>query len=243
MLYKLLVVLFLCIVAACGSNDPPSKEVYLQESWESIQVGGNVGFFHLQCDKGKTDPNNLSNGVTTSPGSSWAPIGRAIGDLSVKDGALQIYSVQPKGGYALLNPKQFPKDTPVVVETTIDLKDHPGAWIGLALIQEESDYRELSFRWSNGTMSSMLYAPCFLEVIREEKPGPKKVKIIYQPSTGFEFYVDGILIYFEPITNNGAEFVGPFYLGIYVVNVEAEAGLISPGIVEATVGEIVVSEF
>lgn len=244
MLYRSFLLFLFCALLSCSNNETPTEQVYFQESWSTFQVGGSVDFSVLQCFKGKEDPNLPSRGIVASPGASWAILGDSKGSLAVQNNTLHISSTQTAGdGYAILNPKQFPKETPVVVETTIDLKEHPGAWIGLALIQDESDYREFSLRWSGGTLYSVMYAPCFVEVMRQEIPGPKKIKIIYQPTTGFEFYVDGILVYFEPITNNGAEFVGPFYLGIYVVNIEAEAGIISSGIVEATVGEIVVSEF
>lgn len=215
------------------------------EPWsEPVALGGWVRHSSLHCRGGVTDPDLAPEG-SFAAGVNWAAFNGPIGNLSAHAGALHIDSRQDVAGYALLTNRTWPVDRPLAVQATVDLQPDNGAWLGLALISDETDYRELALYTDYqvpGRASAGVWHPCMVEWgIGSWAPGPRTLRLEYTPGAEvcWRHYVDGALLAWERCDRPGAPLVNPARVGLYIVNLLAEGQRV-PGYVRATVGPITV---
>lgn len=254
-----------CLLAACGGGAvsvmtappaaPPSQAASVpdaraalswaeqwREPWYDLVLGGRVRHSVLNCAGGVADPDQPPKAVFAN-GAAWsAPVG-VIGTAQTRDGALHIDSPQQAGGYALLSGRTWPTDRPLAVQATVTLQPDPGAWLGLALIADETDYRELALYEVGGRISAGVWHPCKADwgVAADLPAGPRTLRLEYTPGADicWRHYVDGTLVASERCSVPGAPLINPARVGLYVVNLRAEGQRI-PGLVRATVGPVVV---
>lgn len=235
------------------SSDPPvvvddrrslSWVEVLREDWATpLVTGGWVRHSGLNCRGGTVDPDQPPEG-SFAAGAAWAVFGGVSGNLAAQGGALHIDSFQHAGGYALLTGRIWPTDRPLAVQTTVDLRADPGAWLGITLIADETDYRELAVYEHGGRLRAGVWHPCMVDWgVAELEPGPRTLRLEYTPRAVicWRHYVDGRMVRAERCDAPGAPLVSPARVGIYVVNLRAE-GLKQPGWVRATVGPLIVSK-
>lgn len=222
---------------------PQWKEVYRFEWTASTTFGGWVGHNMLQCD-GPTDPDKRAGG-TSGPVADWAVLGSVVGTLQVKDGLLLINSYQHTNGYALLSHKVWDNTKPMAISTTVKVEADVNAWLGITIIADETDYRELAVYEWNGSMLVGVWKPCTIEhSVGVLTSNTHSIRIEYTPPPSdvcWTHYVDGNIVSTEKCSVLGSPLVGPARVGIYVVNLQAESKNI-PGYVRATVGPIVVEQ-
>lgn len=236
-----------CLLAACGGGAVPDARTALswaeqwREPWYDLVLGGRVRHSVLNCAGGVADPDQPPKAVFAN-GAAWsAPVG-VIGTAQTRDGALHIDSPQQAGGYALLSGRTWPTDRPLAVQATVTLQPDPGAWLGLALIADETDYRELALYEVGGRISAGVWHPCKVDWgLGTWSPGPRTLRLEYTPGADicWRHYVDGVLVVAERCSVPGAPLINPARVGLYVVNLRAEGQRI-PGLVRATVGPVVV---
>lgn len=212
------------------------------ETWQTFAPGGWVRHSLLNCNGGTVDPDKAPEN-SFAAGAAWSVFGNVMGSLDVRDGALHIDSHQHAGGYALLSGRIWPTDRPLAVQATVQLRPDPGAWLGLTLIADETDYRELALYEVGGRISAGVWHPCKIDwgVAADLQDGPRTLRLEYTPAgpVCWRHYVDGTLVASERCSVPGAPLVNPARVGLYVVNLRAE-GLRVPGLVRATVGPVVV---
>lgn len=237
-----------CLLAACGggavpdARTAPSWAEQWREPWYDLVLGGRVRHSVLNCAGGVADPDQPPKAVFAN-GAAWsAPVG-VIGTAQTRDGALHIDSPQQAGGYALLSGRTWPTDRPLAVQATVTLQPDPGAWLGLALIADETDYRELALYEVGGRISAGVWHPCKVDwgVAADLPAEPRTLRLEYTPGADicWRHYVDGTLVASERCSVPGAPLINPARVGLYVVNLRAEGQRI-PGLVRATVGPVVV---
>lgn len=222
------------VVVPAPIPEKPWKETY-RESWTTTVFGGWTNPGGLSCPT-MADPGPIDS----SPGNVW-------GDWTAGgerlNGQFVFNSYQMSSGYAVHSKKTFSKLNDILLTSTLDLFKDDGAWFGLTLLNAEGDYREISLRWDVDRLGVFLYAPCFLEYLGEVKPGPRKLQLEYSVSKSKWIYrVDDVIFYEEPFMHLGAELNGDPRIGLYIVNVKAEARLISGGWVRGTLGPVTVHE-
>jgi hypothetical protein len=221
---------------------PSYWKTSLLESWGDLKVGGWVRHSMLQCGGRLADPNQMATGSFFPAGSRWALFGNAAGSLTAADGVLHVDSLQSMGGgFAMLSAQTFDHSKALSISTLVDLKEDRGSWLGITLIQDESDYRELSLRWDGGVLYADLYAPCFVQRLGALQAGPHRITLEYHPVNGWSYLVDGVLLLVEPLDHLGANLVGDPRAGIYIVNVEVEGAGLTSGLVRADLGPLSVS--
>ncbi|WP_206689925.1 hypothetical protein, partial [Streptococcus pseudopneumoniae] len=76
---------------------------------------------------------------------------------------------------------------PLRLSGVVDLTPDRGAWLGLTLIQDESDYRELALYEAGGELRAGVWAPCFIEHLGPVAPGPRALSLEYHPVNGWTF--------------------------------------------------------
>jgi hypothetical protein len=228
--------------AASAPVDARSWVEIWREPWdEPLRLGGWVRHSALDCAGGAADPDRPPESAF-STGAAWSVFGGVIGTLQTRDGALHIDSPQQAGGYALLSDRTWPTDRPLAVQATVTLQPDPGAWLGLALIADESDYRELALYEAGGQIAAGVWHPCLIEWgVATVASGPRTLRLEYTPGEAvcWRHYIDGQMVSSERCSVPGAPLASPARAGLYVVNLRAEAQRI-PGLVRATVGSVTV---
>lgn len=220
------------------SQGEPAEHVMWSESWGALDVDGWVRHGGLVCNGSAADPDLPERNARVT--GRWGAINGAAVQraLSVVDGKLRIDYPNHTVGFAILSREKFAHTETWSLSGIVDLEHHDGAWIGLTLVADESDYREIALRWDGDSLGVWVYAPCHAYRIAELVPGPRKLELVHRPGDGWEYRVDGHLLHYEPMTNLGAALAAPARVGLYVVNVLAEAGRTPIGSVVATVGEL-----
>lgn len=219
------------------------KQAWLEPWAAPLALGGWVRHSSLHCNGGVVDPDLAPEGSFAA--GVWSAYNGPIGNLHAHAGQLHIDSFQHAGGYALLTTKTWPIDRSLAVQATVDLQPDNGAWIGLTLIADETDYRELALYTdyaTAGRISAGVWHPCLVEWgIGTWQPGPRTLRLEYTPGAPvcWRHYVDGALLSTERCDVPGAPLVNPARVGVYIVNLLAE-GQRMPGRVRATVGPITV---
>jgi hypothetical protein len=211
---------------------PAVWEPIWREDWTAAIFDGYVRHSLLRCAGQPDDPNVLRGRERFAPGATWAHFGSSPLIARPVDGHLRIV------GYtsgAVLARKTFDPARPLRVSAAIELEQAEGAWVGLTLIQDESDYREISLRWEDGRLFVDLYAPCFLQRLVEVEPGARHLALEHLPGEGWRYVVDGAEVHFEVIGHRGAELVGRPRVGVYWTTHKGGAGP-----VRATVGPVTV---
>lgn len=226
---------------------PAWQQVWL-EPWDAMHLGGWIRHSVLQCAGGRADPDQLPGSFFGVPGARWAAFGGVNGVLRAADGVLTIDSHQGGTGYAVLSWPNWSHLQPVAIETSIDLQPDPGAWLGFALIADESDYRELSVYEADGELRVGVWHPCKVQWdLARVQPGPHHLRMEYTPPPAevcWRHYVDHELVGEERCDNPGAPLVSPPRVGLYIVNIGRGAdGRKLGGYVRATVGPIVVEQY
>lgn len=176
-------------------------------------------------------------------GYDWTPFGTATGQLEAAGGALHIQSYQHGGGYALLSGRIWPVTQPLAVQTWVDLRPDPYAWLGVTLIADESDFRELALYERDGGLYAGVWSPCSIAWgVAAVAPGPRRLRIEYTPPPAvvcWRHYVDGLLVHSERCDAPGAPLANRARVGLYIVNLGAEGpGRVGPGWVRAELGPI-----
>lgn len=205
----------------------------MSEDWSAPVFGGWVRHAVLRC-AGPADPDFPRGREFQPAGATWSHFGSSAGSAWPDAGKLRIKAYS--AGAVLAWPT-FDHTRPTRVSAAVDVAQADGAWVGLTLIQDESDYREIALEWHGDQLWVELYAPCYAKRLERVEPGPRVLTLEYVPDQGWWYVVDGDDVHFEPITNLGAALVGPPRVGIYW-HVHRQR----PGPVEATVGPVVVEQ-
>lgn len=109
---------------------------------------------------------------------------------------------------------------------TAEVDPRPGSFVGVSLINNENDYREIAFNWYHpDKLGVFLYAPCRLQLLQDISPG-KHTLAITHIATGWEYLVDGVVVHFEPHTPDSILLKNP-RVGIYIVNEKKDGSVVS----------------
>lgn len=232
---------------ASASQGAPAAALW-SEDWRrplAPRLGGRVVHTVLDCQGRTADPERPAPS-SFAAGYEWAPFPAVVRGVTWEPGRLLIDDLQRPGeGWALLAHWTTPPDRPVRLTGVLELQPDRGAWLGMALIADESDYRALAMRWHGAELWAYLYAPCYAQPLARLEPGPRSLALDYTPPPApdcWRYRVDGQLLHTESCAHAGAPLQGPARPGIYAVNVEAEAGLLDAGRVRASVGPIQVQQ-
>ena len=199
-------------------NPEPDPEPELKwatawtEEWQTTVFGGWVRHSLLRCEFGDPDPNLPRTQEFNPFGATWSHFGSSGASAWIEGGKLQI------NGYtagAVLGWPTFDHTKPIRVSAVVDVEQSRGSWVGITLIQDETDYREIALEWYADGLWVELYAPCFSQRLARVDHGPRELTLEYLPSEGWRYLVDDQLIYFEPMSNLGAGLVGDPRVGIY----------------------------
>lgn len=215
--------------------DPPWRTVF-NVPWEQATVSGGV-FDREMGPECRTSPELTEFGIIGEP-TTWKTIGFPK-PFVVQNGTLIIDEIQiPGRGHALVSRDGFPHDQTFSLESTIDLKEDVGAWIGIAVLQSSRHYREISLRWDSGKLLVQRYTPCEVTTLATVQPGAKLLKLSYEPNVGWSYYVDRQLLVKEAAPEF---FKHNIYIGLYVVNVLVESQQIHEGGLRATISPLKLS--
>ncbi len=189
----------------------------------------------LRC-AGQADTEQQRGREFRPAGATWSHFSSSGGSFWVEGGALRVHT---HTAGAVLGWQTFDHTQPIRVEAPVTLEPREGAWIGLTLIQDESDYREISLQWDRGRLYVELYAPCFSQRLAEVAPGERLLSLAYDPDLGWTYSVDGKVVHVEPIDHLGAALVGSARVGIYAhVHQTVPGAALGPAV--ATVGAVTV---
>lgn len=221
---------------------PPPSPAWVElwrEDWSAPVIGGWVRHNGANCQGGQSDQSLLAGVSNVAPG-AWADFGPVAG-RTFASGAMRIDDTQRTGGWAMLNGTTFDHTEPVRLTGLVDLTPDDGAWLGLTLIQDESDYREIALYEDRGALRVGLWAPCYVRDLGAVVLGPRLLGLEYRPGVAWLYSLDGVLLHTEPVDFMGAALIGRPRVGIYAVNIGAESKRLSSGRLRATVGPLSVS--
>ena len=181
-----------------------------QQGWSSNQITGRWGT--LRTLDGSVA--GLPDVTGLGPNPSWM----------VRDGKLFFHAqpaIAPSGentdGFALISKATFPRSRPIVVEVELALtKGSLSAFVGVALIAGEGDYRELALhRRGKGQDTIDRVTPLRSNPLAKRKREVTTVRIDYHPTKGFSYFVDGLLVGKEALDHAGASFSADPHVGLY----------------------------
>lgn len=218
----------------------PGPTVAWAEDWSSESWGGWVRHAPIRCST-EADPQTGETGAQVL--GRWGFINEAAARRAISlaaGGGLRIDYPGHTVGFALLSAQRFDRGRPWRLSGEVDLRPDDGAWLGLTLIHGEGDYREIALRVHGRELWAWLYAPCHVRALAQVPPGARLLALDYDPDDGWRYWVDGVQLHHEPMGSNGADLVGDPRVGVYVVNVLAEAGLVDAGSVHARLGPLAV---
>jgi len=175
------------------------------------------------------------------PGAAWVPFGAPPKGLGWAQGALLIDDEQQPGqAWAIVHAQPLPHDRAVRISAVVDMHPDPGAFLGLALWDGEGDYAEIALYAPGGDLRVGWWTPCSWRDLAAAPPGARALQLVYTPppaETCWVALVDGVQVHAEPCSARSA-LVGPAHLGIWAVNLDAEARRKSSGRVRASVGPV-----
>jgi len=123
-------------------------------------------------------------------------------------------------GFALISKQTFPRGRRIVVEADLSLaKGSESAFVGLALIAGEGDYRELAIlrRVTGKVITDTIdrYAPLQSSMLAKRTTEVTTMRIEYDPVTGFRYLANGKLIGTEALDASGGRFFADPNVGLY----------------------------
>lgn len=198
-----------------------------REDWPSLRLAGWVSSDTGSCTAGsEADPGTASSfGAWTKP-DAWASVGYPSGAATIGQ-ALAIDDTQTVQGWALLSGTTFDHTRGIRLTGVVELQPDGGSWLGLTLHHGEGDYRELSIYEDGGRLRLGTWAPCFIRWALADVPaGPRALAIEYTPppaSICWRYYLDAVLVLAERCDDRGAQLDGPPRVGVFAVNLRAEA--------------------
>lgn len=213
------------------------------EVWASSPIlGGWVRPNGLSCDHTLADGDRPIEG-SFAAGYAWAPFGSLGGTLEARDGQLHVDLHTAAG--AIQSHHVLPHDKPLRLLATVDLKPDPGAWLGLPLFSDETDYRQivLTPTGDHSALDVWLYAPCYAERIGIAALGPRRLGLEYTPPPAeicWRYLVDGQVWREERCDHRGAPLMSPPRAALYLINLELGDRTGSGMGVRAVVGPITV---
>lgn len=215
--------------------------VVFEELWTTTRIGG---WFRDIPGPECNNPDMLSAmdfPEFISQQFDWAPIG--ISSLSghgkLENNTLVVDSVQTVHGWAMISSKYMDNKIPLRLETTVELLNDPNAWIGICLIQSHGHYREISLKWENGSLVVQRYSPCSFENIKSIPEGQHHLALEWFPEHGWRWLLNNEVILTEDLSDRSSALTNNTHVGIFCVNLGAEASKIE-GKVRATVQPVIV---
>jgi hypothetical protein len=184
-----------------------------QQAWASNNIEGKWGT--LRTLDGSVP--GLPDVTGLGPNPSWM----------ARDGKLMFHAApataaggQTTGGFALISKAAFPRSRRIVVEADLALtKGSEGAFLGVALIAGEGDYRELAlYRRADGkvvTDTIDRVTPLQSTVLARRKTDITTMRIEYDPAAGFRYYANGQLVGTEALDQSGGRFSADPNVGLY----------------------------
>ena len=127
------------------------------------------------------------------------------------------------GGWALLSRQTFARTGRIVVEADFAVTAAgPGGFAGLALIAGEGDYREIAIRYEDSKYFIKRNTPLRETVLARVTTRVSRLRIEYDPVTGFRYLVNKRVVGREAIDHEGADFAADPGVGLYFAG---EAGV------------------
>jgi hypothetical protein len=223
---------------------PPGSTLAFEELWEPrtavTGVFGVVTTHELKTTADKSDPQQAWAGNTIR--GKWGTLHTLDGSVPglpnvtglgpnpswmTREGKLHFHAGLATGeggrdthGFALISQASFPRNRPIVVEADVSLtKGSEGAFVGVALIAGEGDFRELAlFRRASGkavTDTIDRYTPLQSNTLARRTTDVTTMRIEYDPVSGFRYYANGQLIGKEALDHSGGRFSADPNVGLY----------------------------
>ena len=127
------------------------------------------------------------------------------------------------GGWALISRQTFARTGRIVVEADFAVTAAgPGGFAGLALIAGEGDYREIAIRYEDSKYFVKRNTPLRETVLARVKTRTSRLRIEYDPVTGFRYLVNNRVVGREAIDHEAADFAADPGVGLYFAG---EAGV------------------
>lgn len=237
----------LAAFVACGggqSDSPPTWREAWSERWSALSLGAEIDHPQPDCKGSTADPDvpvyDAFVGLDPTA-ATWARIGPVNG-LSVGGGSLRVTNLQRDTGWALNSYRSFDHTRPLRLSGTVDLQIDRSAWVGLALIVDEADYREIAIYEQGGSLHAGIWAPCHSRPLAPVATGPRRITLEYTPPPAaicWRYFVDNMLLAEERCDSDEAPLRAPVRAGLYFVNMITES-LSQEGSVRAEVGPLIV---
>lgn len=235
------------VLAACGGGQSASQATWREawsERWAALSLGAEIDHPQPDCKGSTADPDvpvyDAFAGLDPSA-ATWARIGPVNG-LAAGGGQLRVSNLLRDTGWALNSYRSFDPTRPIRLSGTVDLQVDAGAWVGLALIVDEADYREIVVYEQNGSLRAGIWAPCHIRPLVPVATGPRRIRLEYTPPPAlicWRYFIDDALLAEERCDSDGAPLRAPARAGLYIVNTITEV-LSQQGSVRAEVGPLLV---
>lgn len=138
-------------------------------------------------------------------------------------------------GFALLSKERFELGEKLTATLDADLAPVHGSFIGVSLINNENDYREVALnQYYPDKLGVFLYAPCRLQLLKDVPLNGRYVLSISHTASGWEYLVNGEVIHFEPHTPDSILLKNP-RVGIYIVNEKKDGSIVSGNLYDVKV--------
>lgn len=214
--------------------EPALWEAVWSEDWSAPVFGGWVRHTILSCQFGDPDPDRLRGREFRGADATWSYFSSTAASAWPDSGVLRIKGYSAG---AILGWPTFDRTRQLRLTAVVDLVQSEASWVGLTLIQDESDYREIALEWYGDGLWVELYAPCYAQRLARVEPGPRQLTLQYEPGVGWRYIVDDVEVHFEPMNHRNAQLAGDPRAGIYWHVHRRQAGP-----VEATVGPLKVEQ-
>lgn len=205
-------------------SPPPVTPVVRSVVWKETfdNVLATDGFRRpngLRCNGGLVDSDILSE-----YGPRWGDytLGGATG--GVENGKFVVKNTYLKYGGFLLSNESWDKSRKPLAEANVVVHPIEGNWLGLTLLQDENDYREIVLTYTMSTWYVALYAPCYATIIGTVDKGNVKLGLLYDEEVGWTYLVDDKVFATEDISYRNAKLVANPAVGLYFLNNAPDGG-------------------
>lgn len=222
-----------------AASAPVVKTKVWEETWDELFIQGWTRVEPPPCKAGSFDDPGAGPRTQFKVG-DWTTIGQ-VPPLPTKGSQLVVDTEQFAVGFALLSGPLFDHTSHVRAETTVQLTPDPGAWVGLTLHNGEGNYREIGIGALGGINHAVVHAPCYLIWLDPVPPGPAFLAIEHSPALGWRMVVNDKVVYQEPPGFRNNTLTAPANVGLFFVNLEAEARQ-GPRLLRVTVDPVRVFE-